>query len=99
MKLILAATAAALAFTLPAPLALADDDHLRGGHAYTYSVSRQQAIGIARSEGMHRLKEIERDDGEWEIEGCTREGYEFEIDIDGRTGRILDLEIDYDDRC
>lgn len=52
---------------------------------------------IARAEGMVRVKEVERDDGKWELEGCTRTGREIEIDIHGVTGAILEIDLDDDD--
>lgn len=99
MKTLMIASLALLAVAAPAPLALADDDdRLRGGSAERgYTLSRNDAIQIARAEGMSRIKETERDDGKWEMEGCTRDGREIEIDIDGRSGAILELEIDEDD--
>lgn len=95
--------AALLMLAAPAPLALADDDdRLRGGAGpeRIYTLSREDAVYIARSEGMAHIKEVERDDGQWELEGCTRNGREIEIDIHGRTGEILELDIDDDsDDC
>ncbi|KCZ99764.1 hypothetical protein HPO_05235 [Hyphomonas polymorpha PS728] len=92
---------ALLALAAPAPIALADDEYgLRGGGGTGgVTISREEAVRIARAEGMTRVKEIERDDGKWELEGCTRNGREIEIDIHGRTGAVLDLEIDEDDDC
>lgn len=92
--------AALLMLTAPAPLALADDDdRLRGSASpeRVYTLSREDAVRIARGEGMTRVKEVERDDGQWELEGCTRNGREIEIDIHDRTGEILELDIDDDD--
>lgn len=101
MKTLMTACLAVLALAAPAPAALAEDEYgLRGGAgAGGVTVSREEAVQIARAEGMTRVKEIERDDGKWELEGCTRNGREIEIDIHGRTGAILDLEIDEDDDC
>lgn len=98
MKTLMIASLALLAVAAPAPLALANDDGLRAGSAERgYTLSRDEAAQIARAEGMSRIKETERDDGKWEMEGCTRDGREIEIDIDGRSGAILELEIDEDD--
>ena len=76
MKTLMIASLALLAAAAPAPLALSDDDDgLRGGSAERgYTLSRNDAIQIARAEGMSRIKETERDDGKWELEGCTRDG-------------------------
>lgn len=96
MKHALAMAIIGLALTAPAPIALADDDDDRGG----FQISRDEAIAIAHANGMYHIEEIERDDGEWELEGCTADRREIEIDIHGQTGRVLELEIDdYDDDC
>lgn len=93
MKTVFAASLAALMLAAPAPLALADDDYR------SPNISKAEALEIAEARGMARLDEIELDDGEWEVEGCTAEGYEIEIDINARTGDVVKLEIDRDDRC
>lgn len=93
MKCISAALIA-LALAAPAPLALAQG-------ATGDVLSREQAIGIAAEQGMVHVLEIELDDGEWEIEGCTADGRELEIDIHSHTGEVLkyDLDQDTDDDC
>ncbi|MFN7056427.1 PepSY domain-containing protein [Hyphomonas sp.] len=93
MKSMLAASLAAIMLAAPASLALADDDYRSS------NISKAEALEIAEARGMVRLDEIELDDGEWEVEGCTAEGYEIEIDINARTGDVVKLEIDRDDRC
>jgi uncharacterized membrane protein YkoI len=57
-------------------------------------ISVDQAIEIARANGMVRVTEVEFDDDEWEIEGRDYRGREMEIEIDAYTGRVKD--IDYD---
>lgn len=100
MKTLMTASLALLVLATPAPMAMADDTddgaHRGPGAESAYTLSRENAAGIARAEGMARIDEVERDDGKWELEGCTREGHEIEIDIHGRTGDILKLEIDRD---
>lgn len=93
MKHISAALIAA-ALAAPVPFALA-----QSGGAET--ISREQAIDIASQKGMVHVLEIELDDGEWEIDGCTADGREVEIDVHSRTGEILkyDLDRDTDDDC
>ncbi|MDX2234045.1 MAG: PepSY domain-containing protein [Hyphomonadaceae bacterium] len=92
--------AASLAATaLIATPAFADDNDDRGAWrdargGYSQGVTRAEAIDIARGYGLHRIEEVERDDGEWEIEGWTRNGREIEIEISARTGRVLEVEID-----
>lgn len=94
---------ATLLLAAPAPFVIAQgNDDLLATASPAGTVSREQALGIARTEGMTRLKEIERDDGKWEIEGCTLDGREIEIDIRRSTGEIVKLEIDTgrdDDGC
>jgi hypothetical protein len=81
-----------------APPALADDDdsdeYRRG-----YRVSLTEARYIAYDYGLAWFKEIKRGNGNWEIEGCTGDGQEIEIDISGRTGEIVKLEYEDDDKC
>lgn len=100
MKPLTTAALALLVLAAPTPLAVADEDdsYRRAyGSERAYVISREDAMRIARDQGMVRVKEIERDDGEWELEGCTRNGREIEIDIHGATGAILELEVDADD--
>lgn len=100
MKTLMTASLALLMIAAPAPLALADDDdgaRRTSGSERAYTLTRADAVGIARAEGMTRVKEVERDDGKWELEGCTRDGREIEIDIHDASGAILELEVDEDD--
>lgn len=87
-------SAALAAIALAAPFALAQ------GTAADL-LSREQAIEIAGKQGMAHVLEAELDDGEWEIEGCSADGRELEIDLHSRTGDILkyDLDRDKDDDC
>ncbi len=96
MKRALAMAFIGFAIAAPAPIAFADDDDYRGG----FRISRAEAIDIARDNGMNVAQEIERDDGKWELEGCTYDRSETEIDIHGQSGHVLELEIDdRDDDC
>ena len=45
---------------------------------------------------MTRVREVERDDGKWELEGCTTDRKEIEVDIRRSTGEIVKLEVDFD---
>lgn len=97
--MIRSAIAASLAIAaLAAAPAFADDrDDGRSYRAAAHQsvhISRAEAIRIARDHGLQRVKEIELDDGKWEIEGRTRHGREIEIDISAHSGRVLELEID-----
>ena len=86
---------AALMLALPASFAFADH------HGGSFKIDRAQAIEIAKTEGMVRVLETDRDDGKWELEGCTADKREIEIDIHGQTGEILSVETDsdYEDDC
>lgn len=89
MKHLFACAAAALMAAAPS---VADDDDKR---RYRYGgIDRYAAMDIAAFAGVEYIKEIERDDGEWEIEGRTWDGCEIEVEIDSYSGRILDREID-----
>ncbi len=87
------ATLALTALAAPAPLALAQAGDPAGPAS---GVSREDAISIARDKGMSRVREVERDDGKWELEGCTADRKEIEVDIRRSTGEIVKLEVDFD---
>lgn len=58
------------------------------------TVTIPQAIEIAQGAGLVREKEVECDDGLWEVEGWTASGHEIEVEIDPRTGRIVTVDHD-----
>ncbi len=95
MKLNISALVLALMLAAPAPFALADDE--RGQIEFT--VTKSEAMDIARVNGMHRIDKIERDSPKWELEGCTADGREIEIDVNGQSGEIIEIDIDQDDFC
>ena len=78
-----------IAMLAPAPLAAAKD---RDDDSGPYNISREQAIEIARQNGMAEIRETDRDDGLWEIEGHDANGDKLEIEISGQTGEIVKLE-------
>lgn len=88
MKRMTAALIAA-ALVAPVPFAFAQA-------AGADTISREQATEIASQKGMVHVLDIELDDGEWEIEGCTADGRELEIDLHSRTGDILKYDLDRD---
>jgi hypothetical protein len=96
MKKLVAASVAALFIAAPAPLAFAYDEVRYFGGP---SVSLDDAIAIAQAYGLVYLKEVKLDDGEWEVEGCTADGGEIEVEIHAHTGQLLELEIERDDDC
>jgi uncharacterized membrane protein YkoI len=65
----------------------------RGVSSANVAVSREQAVDIARREGLVRLHEVKFDDGVWEVEGWTANGDKIEFDIHPQTGAILKQEI------
>ncbi|MFN4289140.1 MAG: PepSY domain-containing protein [Brevundimonas sp.] len=100
MKTLLA-TVAALTLALPAGAAgltassTAIDDHNRTQQSRSdQRITREQAIEIARQNGLVRLKDVDREDYGWEVEGWTADGREIEVEIN-HDGSIRD--IDYDD--
>lgn len=97
MKRTLAMALIGCAIAAPAPLALADDDDNQPGRGY--AVSEAEAVDIARYYGLAWFKELKRGNGNWEIEGCTHDGHEIEIDISGRSGELVKLEYEDDDNC
>jgi hypothetical protein len=44
--------------------------------------------------GIVKLKEIELDDGVWEVEGKDARGREIEMEVEAVTGRIIKLKRD-----
>jgi uncharacterized membrane protein YkoI len=83
-------TLAALVASLPlvAAPARADDNGCRG------RVTAEEAIRIARTAGLVQVREVDCDDGKWEIEGRDARGREIEVDVSARDGRILDVDRD-----
>jgi uncharacterized membrane protein YkoI len=62
--------------------------------AQQFKVTEEQARQIAAERGIVKITEIERDDGEWEIEGRDKSGRKIEIDINGQTGEVVKYEVD-----
>ena len=68
-----------LAFTLPAAAAPVSIDDVRA---------------MAFDRGIVKIKEIELDDGIWEVEGRDASGHEIEMEVEAKTGRIIKLRRD-----
>ncbi|QLZ69956.1 PepSY domain-containing protein [Legionella sp. PC1000] len=51
-------------------------------------VSIQQALSAAEKAGYTDIREIELEDGQWEVSGRDTQGKEFEIKIDAATGAL-----------
>lgn len=56
------------------------------------NVSRRDAIQIAYDYGMTDVRDVDLDDGVWELEGRTWEGDRMEIEISAWDGQVLDLD-------
>lgn len=60
-------------------------------------IGMDRAVEIARENGIARVTDVDTEDYGWEIEGCTADGFEIEVEIE-RSGRVRDIDRD-DDRC
>ncbi len=58
------------------------------------AVSIEQDTKIARDAGLVMIREIELDDGKWEIEGRTQAGERRELHVDATSGKTLRNERD-----
>jgi uncharacterized membrane protein YkoI len=58
------------------------------------AISIEQATKIAREAGLVVIREIELDDGRWEIEGRNQAGERRELKIDATSGKVLRNERD-----
>jgi uncharacterized membrane protein YkoI len=54
----------------------------------TPAVSIEQATKLARDRGLVMIRDIELDDGKWEIEGRNQAGERRELHIDAASGKI-----------
>lgn len=60
----------------------------------TATISIEEARRIAAQNGISAIREIELDDGHWEIEGTDRAGNKLEMEIDARSGKVVKMERD-----
>jgi uncharacterized membrane protein YkoI len=58
------------------------------------AVSLEQATKIARDAGLVVIREIELDDGKWQVEGRNQTGERRELHIDASSGKTLRNERD-----
>lgn len=77
-----------LALAVPASFALAQG-------AGNDRISVQQVVDIATEKGIVQVTKIELDDGKWEVEGCTADGRELELDLRSSTGDVLKEKLDH----
>ena len=59
------------------------------------SVNVEDVRAMAFDKGIVKIKEVELDDGIWEVEGTDASGHEIEMKVDAASGAILKLERDY----
>lgn len=62
--------------------------------AQTPAIGIDDALRIARENGLATITKIEMDDGKWEVEGRNAAQQRIEIDIDPASGKILKTETD-----
>jgi uncharacterized membrane protein YkoI len=66
----------------------ADDGGCRG------RVTAEEAMRIARTAGLVQVREVDCDDGTWEIEGRDARGRKIEVEVSALDGRIIDVDRD-----
>ncbi|MGH6735791.1 MAG: PepSY domain-containing protein [Methyloceanibacter sp.] len=79
---------------MPVLLALVLGAGLTAPPALAAYVDIETVRAIAFDHGIVRLKEIELDDGVWEVEGKDARGQEIEMEVDARSGRIIKMKRD-----
>ncbi len=62
--------------------------------AAAYRVSIDQVRDMAFDRGIVKIKEIELDDGIWEVEGKDARGRKIEMEVDARSGAIIKMKRD-----
>ena len=62
--------------------------------ALAYPVSIEEVRDMAFDKGFVKIKEIELDDGVWEVEGKDATGHELEMEVDAASGAIIKLRRD-----
>lgn len=60
----------------------------------TGPITAEQAIEIAKQQGIVTVDEVDRDNGKWEVEGKDASGREIEVDIDASSGKVIKIERD-----
>ena len=87
-------TLLALFTLLPVGAALADDDACSVPRAQW--LPREAVMQLAEENGWS-VRELEIDDGCYEIEGRDRDGREIEVKLDPATLRVVEIEYEDDD--
>ena len=55
-------------------------------------VSATEAIRIATGAGVAEVRDVDCDDGRWEVEGRDANGRKIEVEIHATTGQVLDID-------
>lgn len=87
-------TALAIVALLPAGAALADDDECPASRGQWQP--REAALQLAKENGW-TVRDVEIDDGCYEIEGRDREGRKIEVKLDPATLQVIEMELEDDD--
>jgi hypothetical protein len=88
-------TALSLVALLPAGVALADDDDCSSSRSQWQP--REAVLQLAQDNGW-TVRELDVDDGCYEIEGRDGDGREIEVKLDPATLRVIETEHEDDDR-
>lgn len=86
-------TLAVFALTLAAGYSVASSDGMGAGAAGDQWLPMDQVAGQLRADG-YQLREIEIDDGRYEVEATAPDGRRVELYIDPVSGKILKVEDD-----
>ena len=57
-------------------------------------ISMDQAREIATKEGYSKIRAVEFDDGQWEVDAVDANGREVEIEIDAASGKVVRVKKD-----
>ncbi|WP_082233452.1 PepSY domain-containing protein [Halobacillus massiliensis] len=60
------------------------------------AIEREEAVSIAKKQAKGELKEVELDDGHYEME-FEDGNIEYEVKVNGQTGEVMEFEQDQDD--
>lgn len=78
--------AALLALPLLAAPAIAQDAGCGG------PINATEALRIATGAGVAQIRELECDDGKWEVKGRDANGVRIEVDVHPSSGQVLKVE-------
>lgn len=58
------------------------------------AITLERALAIATERGVTRVRSIELDDGEWEVEGWDAQSRRVEVDVNATSGAVVKFEYD-----